>query len=110
MKLTEDDFPIGFFDEIESYYFIGKFDDSKKAKQTIDQILKNQEDVEYLRELVKGLPKDHEIVERLKKRIEELKDALSSYNDFDAQDLRDEFQKILERDGSTRFRKTETSV
>jgi len=71
----------------------------KLTPEEIEQILKNQEDAERYREL----PADYlvywehkEIVERLKKRIEDIKPMTAS--DYLKLDLEEELQKILGED------------
>jgi len=64
MKLTEDNLPIGFFDEFESYYFIGKFDDKKEAEQLKQQIQKDyqiRKVVEMRLDMAKTLKDDYMI-------------------------------------------------
>ena len=80
--LTEDDLPISFFDEIEYYHVLGKFDGIDQAEKTRNQILDNQEKAKKLPEAEKC--RDHwfdrftKLNERLKKRIEEIKNIGNS--------------------------------
>ena len=53
MELTKDNLPIGFFDEIESYYFIGKLDDRKQAEQLKHQLLDDYEKARTLEKISK---------------------------------------------------------
>jgi len=105
--LTKDDLSISFFDEIEYYHVLGKFDGQKKAEQVRDQILKNQEDVEQL-ERVNSLFAELEIPppydlwlaeslqirERLKKEIEFI-EGLSYKEDGNTKRVLDLLQEIL---------------
>jgi len=118
MKLTKDDFDIGYVDEIDGsppeYYKRSKPDIIiKESKITVEQILKNQEDAEKwnrLHTITRQAPEkrrpdynDMKIVERLKKRIEELEEIRSEINmDFPLEpyeektlDILQELQKIL---------------
>jgi len=88
-QLTEDNLPIGFFDEFESYYFIGKFDDRKEAEQLKQQILDDYEKARKWDTLISSYPewkdwsllptqlnqlvKDAKYGHELRKRLEESK-------------------------------------
>ena len=105
MELTKDNLPISFFDEIECYDVIGKFDGIEEAEKAVKQILKNQEDAKVLPEAQKCRDYWFDKFTALRKLWIDFQDELHNSSDeatgarhdlFKAIFTDDELQKILE--------------
>ncbi len=84
----------GWVDDLWKKKLLEYIEDAEKWKEISDPL--SNRALSVIKNLSGEAGKNFKIKERLKKRIEELKDNLGSFNDFDYQDLRKELQKILQ--------------